>query len=68
MGVCVALECSAAVLWAPGEKYKIETIVVAPPKKDQVRVKILYTSICHTDLTIGAIQVRAHGFNRSAAL
>ncbi|CAM6100700.1 unnamed protein product [Calypogeia fissa] len=50
------IHCKAAVIWAPGEKYKIQTVVVAPPKQDQVRVKILYVSICQTDVTIGKMK------------
>lgn len=28
----------------------IEEVEVAPPQKDEVRIKILYTSLCHTDV------------------
>mgnify|MGYP002775131111 CR=1 FL=1 len=42
---------SAAVSWAPKEPLVMQTIRVAPPKKGEVRVKILYTSLCHTDVT-----------------
>ena len=27
----------------------IEDVVVAPPKANEVRIKILYTGVCHTD-------------------
>ncbi|PWA93360.1 groES-like zinc-binding dehydrogenase family protein [Artemisia annua] len=42
--------CEAAVAWGPGEPFSMEQIHVIPPKKMEVRVKILFTSICHTDL------------------
>lgn len=42
-------ECTAAVAWAPKEDLKLETIVVAPPKAGEVRIKVLYNSLCHTD-------------------
>jgi len=42
-------ECKAAVAWAPKEDLKIETITVAPPAAGEVRVKVLYTGVCHTD-------------------
>ncbi|KAL4075743.1 class III ADH enzyme [Scleroderma citrinum] len=43
------IKCKAAVCWAAGEPLKIEEIEVAPPNAHEVRVRILYTGICHTD-------------------
>lgn len=43
------ITCKAAVAWKAGEKLKLETIVVDAPKKGEVRVKIAFTSVCHTD-------------------
>uniref|UniRef100_A0A7S1KSZ8 S-(hydroxymethyl)glutathione dehydrogenase n=1 Tax=Percolomonas cosmopolitus TaxID=63605 RepID=A0A7S1KSZ8_9EUKA len=43
------IECKAWVAWE-AHKLSLETITVAPPKKGEVRVKILKASICHTDL------------------
>ncbi|XVF12850.1 hypothetical protein REPUB_Repub08aG0155100 [Reevesia pubescens] len=37
--------------WGPGLPLAIEDVRVAPPQKMEVRVKILFTSICHTDLS-----------------
>ncbi|KAK6948013.1 Alcohol dehydrogenase-like, C-terminal [Dillenia turbinata] len=45
------ITCKAAVAWSPGEPLVIEEIKVDPPQKMEVRIKILYTSICHTDLS-----------------
>ncbi|KAK9122296.1 hypothetical protein Syun_019913 [Stephania yunnanensis] len=45
------ITCKAAVVWAPGEPFEIEQVRVDPPKNMEVRIKILYTSICHTDLS-----------------
>lgn len=45
-----AIRCKAAVAWAAGEPLKIEEVEVAPPQKDEVRIKVLYTALCHTDL------------------
>lgn len=48
------ITCRAAVSWAPKEPLKIETITVAPPKRNEVRIKIIATGVCHTDwFTIG---------------
>merc|ERR1719414_2240262 len=43
------ITCRAAVAWAAKEQLKIETIEVAPPRKGEVRIKILSTGVCHTD-------------------
>ncbi|CDW53796.1 alcohol dehydrogenase class 3 [Trichuris trichiura] len=44
------IECKAAIAWAAGEPLKIETVLVDPPKANEVRIKIVATAICHTDL------------------
>ncbi|KAG2320497.1 hypothetical protein Bca4012_056459 [Brassica carinata] len=44
------ITCKAAVAWGPKEPLVIQEICVDPPQKMEVRVKILYSSICHTDL------------------
>lgn len=43
------IKCKAAVAWGPKEVLKIETIEVDPPKAHEVRIKIVYTAVCHTD-------------------
>ncbi|QPG77076.1 S-(hydroxymethyl)glutathione dehydrogenase [Brettanomyces nanus] len=43
------ITCKAAVCWGSGEDLKIETVQVAPPKAHEVRVKVEYTGVCHTD-------------------
>ncbi|KAG5539383.1 hypothetical protein RHGRI_019805 [Rhododendron griersonianum] len=45
------ITCKAAVAWGPGQPLVIEDVCVDPPQKMEVRVKILFTSICHTDLS-----------------
>ncbi|EOY23864.1 Alcohol dehydrogenase, putative isoform 2 [Theobroma cacao] len=37
--------------WGPGQPLVMEDVQVAPPQQMEVRVKILFTSICHTDLS-----------------
>ncbi|KAG2393739.1 hypothetical protein C9374_007270 [Naegleria lovaniensis] len=44
------IECKAAVCWAPNQPLSLETVTVAPPKKGEVRVKLLCTALCHTDV------------------
>jgi len=43
------ITCKAAVAWEPAKPLSIEDVEVSPPKAHEVRVKILYTGICHTD-------------------
>lgn len=40
----------AAVAHGPGEPLVMEQVMVDPPNKMEVRIKILFTSICHSDL------------------
>lgn len=35
--------------WGPNKPLSIETVIVDSPKKGEVRIKILFTSVCHTD-------------------
>ncbi|KAI5315585.1 hypothetical protein L3X38_044761 [Prunus dulcis] len=41
---------NAAVAWEAGKPLVIEKVEVAPPQANEVRVKIKYTSLCHTDV------------------
>ncbi|PWW78292.1 alcohol dehydrogenase [Tuber magnatum] len=43
------ITCKAAVAWEPGKPLSIEEIEVAPPRGHEVRIKIHYTGVCHTD-------------------
>jgi S-(hydroxymethyl)glutathione dehydrogenase/alcohol dehydrogenase len=40
----------AAVAWEAGKPLSIETIEVAPPKANEVRIEIYYTGVCHTGM------------------
>ncbi|KMT19445.1 hypothetical protein BVRB_1g010750 [Beta vulgaris subsp. vulgaris] len=44
------IRCKAAVAWEAGKPLVIEEVEVAPPQKMEVRVKILFTALCHTDV------------------
>ncbi|WOL04074.1 alcohol dehydrogenase 1 [Canna indica] len=44
------IKCRAAVAWEAGKPLVIEEVEVAPPKAMEVRVRILFTSLCHTDV------------------
>lgn len=45
------INCQAAVVWGPKEPLVIEQVQVDPPQHMEVRIKVLYTSVCHTDLS-----------------
>lgn len=44
-------EWTAAVAWGAGEALVMEEVKVDPPQRLEVRLRILFTSICHTDLS-----------------
>uniref|UniRef100_A0A2C9U3A8 alcohol dehydrogenase n=1 Tax=Manihot esculenta TaxID=3983 RepID=A0A2C9U3A8_MANES len=44
------IRCKAAVAWEAGKPLVIEEVEVAPPQANEVRLKILFTSLCHTDV------------------
>ncbi|BBN01291.1 hypothetical protein MPTK1_2g06200 [Marchantia polymorpha subsp. ruderalis] len=45
------ISCTAAVAWEENKPLTLETIQVAPPGANEVRVKLLYGAVCHTDIT-----------------
>ncbi|XP_041669018.1 alcohol dehydrogenase 1-like [Cheilinus undulatus] len=44
------IKCKAAVAWEPNKPLVIEEIEVAPPQAGEIRIKIVATGVCHTDL------------------
>ncbi|XP_029973572.1 alcohol dehydrogenase 1-like [Salarias fasciatus] len=44
------IRCKAAVAWEPNKPLVIEEIEVAPPQANEVRVKIVASSLCRSDL------------------
>ncbi|KAM7376677.1 hypothetical protein PAMP_006393 [Pampus punctatissimus] len=44
------IKCKAAVAWEPNKPLVIEEIEVAPPQANEVRIKIVASGVCHTDL------------------
>ncbi|KAK9946844.1 hypothetical protein M0R45_012287 [Rubus argutus] len=44
------IRCRAAVCRKPSEPLVIEEIIVAPKMPHEVRIRIIYTSLCHSDL------------------
>jgi len=53
------IECLAAVAWKPEADFSkpalsLEKIIVAPPKDNEVRIRIDYSTLCGTDLQAAA--------------
>ncbi|KAG6554306.1 hypothetical protein Mapa_004222 [Marchantia paleacea] len=44
------ISCRAAVAWEVNTPVTLETIQVSPPQANEVRVKLLYGAVCHTDI------------------
>nr|XP_009783649.1 PREDICTED: alcohol dehydrogenase-like isoform X2 [Nicotiana sylvestris] len=44
------ISCKAAVVWKSGEELKLEEIEVDPPNSTEVRIKMIYASLCGTDI------------------
>lgn len=45
-----AIVCKAAIAWKPNAPLSIEDVEVAPPKRGEVRIKTMFSSLCHTDI------------------
>ncbi|EDV25609.1 uncharacterized protein TRIADDRAFT_55892 [Trichoplax adhaerens] len=43
------IKCKAAVAWEAKAPLSIEEVEVSPPKAGEVRIRIIYTAVCHTD-------------------
>ncbi|KAA8528802.1 hypothetical protein F0562_036157 [Nyssa sinensis] len=46
-----SIRCRAAVCRQAGEPLVIEEVIVAPPEPREVRIRIICTSLCHSDIT-----------------
>ncbi|XP_023519802.1 alcohol dehydrogenase-like 6 [Cucurbita pepo subsp. pepo] len=45
------LTCKAAVAWGPGEPLVIEEVQVSPPQHMEIRIKVVCTSLCRSDVS-----------------
>ncbi|XP_074517811.1 alcohol dehydrogenase 1-like, partial [Sebastes fasciatus] len=46
----MVIKCKAAVAWEPNKPLVIEEVEVAPPQANEIRMKIVATAVCHSDL------------------
>ncbi|KAM6574862.1 hypothetical protein CsatA_023189 [Cannabis sativa] len=45
------ITCKAAVAWGSGQPLVMEEVEVSPPQPMEIRVKVVATSLCRTDIT-----------------
>ncbi|KFK32944.1 hypothetical protein AALP_AA6G309700 [Arabis alpina] len=58
------IRCKAAVSRKAGEALVMEEIMVAPPQPYEVRIRIICTALCHSDVTFWKLQVPPACFPR----
>ncbi|XP_010493867.1 PREDICTED: alcohol dehydrogenase-like 7 [Camelina sativa] len=58
------IRCKAAVCRKAGEPLVMEEIMVAPPQAYEVRIRIICTTLCHSDVTFWKLQVPPACFPR----
>ncbi|KAF4105634.1 hypothetical protein G5714_013296 [Onychostoma macrolepis] len=46
----MVIKCRAAVAWEPNAPLVIEEIEVGPPQEGEIRIKIVASSLCHTEI------------------
>jgi len=54
----LVVDRAAAVSKAAGQPLEMEEVEVAPPRAHEVLVRIICTSLCHTDITFWRMKVR----------
>ncbi|KAJ9553851.1 hypothetical protein OSB04_017896 [Centaurea solstitialis] len=58
------IRCRAAIARKAGEPLVIEEVIVAPPKPREVRIRIICTSLCQSDVTFWKLEVPPAVFPR----
>ncbi|KAI3814247.1 hypothetical protein L1987_18997 [Smallanthus sonchifolius] len=58
------IKCKGAVAWGAGEAMTIEEVEVSPPQPSEIRIKVISTSLCRSDLTAWLSQAQPPLFPR----
>ncbi|KAL0356445.1 UNVERIFIED_CONTAM: Alcohol dehydrogenase-like 6 [Sesamum radiatum] len=58
------ISCKAAVAWAAGEPLVIEEVELSPPRPMEVRIKVVCTSLCRSDVTAWLSQAQPQIYPR----
>ncbi|XP_076889752.1 alcohol dehydrogenase-like 6 [Bidens hawaiensis] len=45
------IQCKGAVAWGAGEAMTIQEVEVSPPQPSEIRIKVVSTSLCRSDVT-----------------
>ncbi|CAM8978079.1 unnamed protein product [Rhodiola kirilowii] len=53
------IKCRAAVAWGVGQPLVLEEVEVSPPQTMEIRIKVVCTSLCRSDLTAWSSQAQA---------
>lgn len=54
---------AAAIARKAGEPMSLEEVIVAPPESGEVRLRIICSSLCYSDVTFWKMKVRNFVFN-----
>lgn len=49
--------CEAMVAWGAGQELVMEEVEVSPPHPQEIRIKVVCTSLCRSDITAWESQV-----------
>lgn len=58
------ITCKAAVAWGPGEALIMEEVEVDQPRPNEIRIKVICTSLCRSDITLWESKVHTPLFPR----
>ncbi|MFS8035039.1 putative alcohol dehydrogenase [Helianthus anomalus] len=58
------IKCKAAVAWGAGQAMTIEEVEVSPPQPSEIRIKVVSTSLCRSDVTAWLSQAQPPLFPR----
>ncbi|KVH87964.1 Alcohol dehydrogenase, C-terminal [Cynara cardunculus var. scolymus] len=58
------IKCKAAVAWGAGEPMVMEEVEVSPPQPSEIRIKVVSTSLCRSDVTAWLSQAQPPLFPR----
>lgn len=58
------IKCKAAVAWGAGEAMVMEEVEVSPPQPSEIRIKVVSTSLCRSDVTAWLSQAQPSLFPR----
>nr|XP_043639593.1 alcohol dehydrogenase-like 6 [Erigeron canadensis] len=58
------IKCKGAVAWGAGKEMEIQEVEVSPPQPSEIRIKVVSTSLCRSDVTAWLSQAQPPLFPR----